>query len=499
MSARPSALVDTRVIYCGDCLDQLQRLPPACVDLIYIDPPFNSNRNYEVFWGETKEKRSFEDRHESTKAYIDFMRPRCVELARVLKKTGSFYYHCDRHASHYVKVMLDQVFGENQFRNEIVWQRTNSRTEKKQWPRLHDVIFFYTHSRKGYTFNPLKVPGEASKLPHTLVTGPNGRKYNTSDLTGGGVTSDGESGNAWRGYNPSDFGRHWGYSHAQLDEWDASGRIHWPKKKGAAGGFPRLRDEAPFEAGSRMVQVGSVWTDIDRLNQTAKERLGYPTQKPVALLSRIIQASSGENDIVLDAFCGCGTALVAAQTLKRQWIGIDISPTACRVMAKRLRDDTGLIENEKLWKAGRGFVVRDLPWTEDKLRELPPFEFENWAVIALGGIPNKAQVGDMAIDGRIFPVGATPKAAVGEVRELDFMDDWYPVQVKQKDKAGRPDIDSFEAAMMREDRKKGFFVSFDYTSDALHEIDAFFRRSGRVIVPLTVREILDEEIARKLA
>jgi DNA modification methylase len=114
MPTKPSAVIDTRVIYCGDNFDQLRKLPDGCVDLIYIDAPFNSNRNYEVFWGETKEKRSFEDRHESTKAYIDYMRPRCVELHRVLKKTGSFYYHCDDHASHYVKQMLDQIFGENQ-------------------------------------------------------------------------------------------------------------------------------------------------------------------------------------------------------------------------------------------------------------------------------------------------------------------------------------------------------------------------------------------------
>jgi len=113
--AKPSALLDTRVVYCGDNLEQLAKLPDACVDLIYIDPPFNSNRNYEVFWGETKEKRAFEDRHENTKAYIDYMRPRCVQLARVLKKTGSFYYHCDWHASHYVIVMLDQIFDENNF------------------------------------------------------------------------------------------------------------------------------------------------------------------------------------------------------------------------------------------------------------------------------------------------------------------------------------------------------------------------------------------------
>jgi adenine specific DNA methylase Mod len=146
---KSSALVDTRVIYCGDNLDQLKKLPDACVDLIYIDPPFNSNRNYEIFWPETSEKRRFEDRHESTKAYIDYMRPRCEQLARVLKKTGSFYFHCDWHASHYVKVMLDGIFGENNFHNEIIWKRAstvkgNAGQGSKLWSPNTDSIFFYT-------------------------------------------------------------------------------------------------------------------------------------------------------------------------------------------------------------------------------------------------------------------------------------------------------------------------------------------------------------------
>src|SRR5690348_565629 len=149
---RPSALLDTRVVYCGDNLEQLAKLPDDSVDLIYIDPPFNSNRNYEVFWGETKEKRAFEDRHASTAAYIDFMRPRCIQLARVLKPTGSFYYHCDWHASHYVKVMLDQILGENLFQNEIVWKRTFAHSSAKRYGPVHDVIFFYTGSDK-YTWN----------------------------------------------------------------------------------------------------------------------------------------------------------------------------------------------------------------------------------------------------------------------------------------------------------------------------------------------------------
>jgi hypothetical protein len=144
-------------------------------------------------------------------------------------------------------------------------------------------------------------------------------------------------------------------------------------------------------------------------------------------------------------------------------------------------------------------VVRGLPWSEEKLRQLPPFEFENWAVIALGGVPNKAQVGDHGIDGRIYPVSALPKKGGAKAGELDFMDVWYPIQVKQKDKAGRPDIDSFEAVMAREDRTKGFFIAFDFSSDALAEIDAFFKRSGRVIIALTVKDILEGDLAKKLA
>ena len=145
MANKSSSLLDTRVIYCGDNLDELKTLPDACIDLVYIDPPFNSNRNYEVFWGETREKRSFADRHGSTAAYIDFMRPRCLELARVLKKSGSFYYHCDWHASHYVKVMLDQIFGEDNFQNEIVWKRTTAHNDPKKYGNVHDTIFWQSN------------------------------------------------------------------------------------------------------------------------------------------------------------------------------------------------------------------------------------------------------------------------------------------------------------------------------------------------------------------
>lgn len=515
---KPSALLDTRVIYCGDCLEQLKNLPPACVDLIYIDPPFNSNRNYEVFWGETKEKRAFEDRHASTQAYIEYMRPRCVELSRVLKKAGSFYYHCDWHAGHYVKVMLDQIFGENNFQNMITWKRSHAHSDTRQgmsqYGRVCDYLFFYTGGKK-WTWNPIHTKYDAAYLESEYRhVDERGRLYKETDVTAakpGGDTSyewrvkrsrrpgaewtpDFED--EWRhpqndveylAVRPYDK-RYWAYSKDNLVEFWTTGRLTH-----RSTGMPRLMQFADDMPG---VSLQDLWTDIPPISALAAERLGFPTQKPLALLERILNASSNPNDIVLDAFCGCGTALVAAQNLGRQWIGIDISPTACRVMAKRLRDVCKLPENEKLWRVGRGFVVRDLPWTIEKLKALPPFEFENWAVIALGGIPNKVQVGDMGLDGRIYPVGSKPSDE-GSM----FADDWFPIQVKQSDRVGRPDIEAFEAVMEREGeggRQRGFFVAFGYSRDAEQECAAFHKRTGRIIKLLTVQEILDEEHVQKM-
>jgi len=487
-TARPSALIDTRVIYCGDNLEQLANLPDQCVDLIYIDPPFNSNRNYEAFWGETKEKRSFDDRHASTQAYIDYMRPRCVQLARVLKKTGSFYYHCDWHACHYVKVMLDQILGENNFNNELIWKRYGAHNDvgqgSKHYGRSHDTIFFYSGGSEKFTWNQLYMPldEEYVEATYRYTEAGTGRRFRLSPMTGPGGEAKGNPVFEWKGHT-----RAWRFSKATFEAMDAAGRLHYSKT-----GYV---SQKTYLDESKGVPVQSVWDDIRSLSGSHTERLGYPTQKPLALLERIINASSNPNDIVLDGFCGCGTALVAAQNLGRQWIGIDISPTACRVMAKRLRDVCHMRESEPGHRAHdtSAFIVRDLPWTIDKLRAIPPFEFENWAVIALGGVPNKVQVGDMGIDGRIFPVGTKPAD-----QNSMFAGDWFPVQVKQKDKVGRPDIDQFEAVMEREDRQRGFFVSFDFSNDAEQEAAAFYKRTKRVIKLITVQEILDEQHVQKM-
>ncbi len=230
---RPSALVDTRVIYCGDNLDQLKKFPDGCVDLIYIDPPFNSNRNYEVFWGETKEKRSFEDRHASTQAYIDFMRPRCVELHRVLKKTGSFYYHCDWHASHYVKIMLDQIFGQNQFQNEIVWRRHFSHNDPKKYGCVHDVIFYYVVG-KTYTWNQQFVPHAESYIKsHYSNMDKDGRAYQLVSCSAPGEGPARKFGD--KGIIEPPVGRHWSWTQEGVDELIAKGKIAFTKT-----GMPRL-------------------------------------------------------------------------------------------------------------------------------------------------------------------------------------------------------------------------------------------------------------------
>jgi len=493
--ARPSALIDTRVIYCGDCLDQLRKLPDGCIDLVYIDPPFNSNRNYEVFWGETKEKRAFEDRHASTAAYIDYMRPRCVELARVLKKTGSFYYHCDWHASHYVKVMLDQIIGEGNFQSEIIWRRTFAKgLAFTGFPNNHDTIFYYGGGSGDITFNRPYARYDMEELDEKTAgkyaqRDEDGRRYQLTSLLNPATNRPNLT------YEFLGVTRVWRWTRERMEAEHKRGRV-MQTRPGSAVRYKRYLDEQEGRP------IDTLWMDIPPVNAMADERLGYPTQKPLPLLERIINASSNPNDIVLDAFCGCGTALVAAQNLGRQWIGIDVSPTACRVMAKRLRDVCGLREDEALWRAGRGFVVRDLPWTLEKLRAIPPFEFENWAVIALGGIPNKAQVGDMGIDGRIFPVSSLPekqKAARGQTPAFgEFLDAWYPIQVKQRDKVGRPDIDSFQAVMMREDRERGFFIAFAFSADAERECANFYKRSGKIIKLITVKEILDEQHVQKM-
>lgn len=425
--------METNIIYCGDCLVKLKELPDESVDLIYIDPPFSSNRNYVAFWNE-QEKRHFEDRFENVRTYIDYMKPRVEQLYRVLKPTGSFYYHCDYHAAHYIKVMLDRddLFGYNNFRNEIIWHYRRWTGRAKKFQRLHDTILFYTKS-DDYTFNEILIPYTEGSVERKL----------------GGV-------------------------------------LHRFKD-----------DEEPFLVSNKSLQSKGVPANdvfiIPFVAPSAKERLGYPTQKPLALLDRIIKASSNGGDIVLDAFCGCGTALVAAQrqSEKRKWIGIDISPTACRVMAKRLKDECGV-------KEGIDFWIRDLPKAVEELRAYPAFEFQNWAVNAIGGIPSRTKVRDKGIDGKLYPIEDIKKERGKGVDLFGDIDRYIPVQVKRTDQVGSPDIEKFETAMKRDKRDKGIFVGFSFSRDAEAEIRRAERDEGLEIEPITVIQIIEQQLDKQL-
>ncbi|OGO19583.1 MAG: hypothetical protein A2Z15_07600, partial [Chloroflexi bacterium RBG_16_50_11] len=430
--------MDTNIIYCGDNLEVLSKyIPDVSIDLIYIDPPFNTSRQYEVFWGEAQERRAFEDRFGDVMTYLDWMRQRLKELHRILKPTGSFYYHCDWHASHYIKVELDRIFGFDNFRNEIIWQRTSSHNDSKKYGQVHDTILYYAKSGE-YTWNPQYTESDPKYVSDFYrYDDPVRGKYRLHEIIR--TASMGERPNLayeYKGYTPR-----WGWrvTRDKLEAIDKDGRIEWAKT-----GRPYLKR---FKSEMKGTPLKSIWVDIPPISAMADERLGYPTQKPLVLLERIIKASSNENDIVLDAFCGCGTTLEAAAKFKRKWIGIDFSPTACRVMADRLEKRLGL-------KEGTNFKLKDMPKTIEQLHKMPPFEFQNWAVVALGGITNQVKVGDYGIDGRLY-LADIEKTHKGDFFET--LDKWYPIQVKQVDKVGRPDIDKFQTAMRRDKRTKGYF------------------------------------------
>ena len=389
-------------LICGDNLTELATMEEECVDLIYVDPPFFSNRNYEIIWGDEAEIRSFEDRWEGgMNVYVDWMKQRVMELHRVLKPTGSFYLHCDWHAGHYLKVMCDEVFGQNRFQNEIVWYYRTGGVSKKRYGRKHDTIFFYTKSDK-WIYNAMKVKSY--------------QKYR------------------------------YGFSNIQIKE-----------------------DDKGFY---REVFDRDVW-DIPALRGNQPEALHYETQKPEALLDRIIRASSNEGDIILDAFCGCGTALAVAQKLDRRWIGIDISPSAIALIKNRLAN-LGIAESD--------LDILGMPKTGNDLKRFKPYEFQYWVINELHGTPSPKKAGDMGIDGfSLF--------------------NHYPIQVKQQERVGRNVIDNFETALRRyyKVRQKvlhGYVVAFNFTKGAYEEV-ARIKKEGIDITLITVQDILDKKVKIK--
>jgi DNA modification methylase len=451
--------IDTGIIYCDDNLARLARIPSESVDLIYLDPPFFSNQNYEVIWGDESEVRSFEDRWRGgIHVYIEWMRHRLIELHRVLKETGTLYLHCDPNASHYLKIMLDDVFGPNRFLSEITWKRTFTHGNVgRSYGAICDSILVYTRG-DGYTWNQLYRPFSPEYVQAKFrYSDPDGRRWQSVTLRNPSLrpnlrfpytASNGKT------YEPHPNG--WSCNEARLSKYDSENRLHFPTR---AGGQLRLKmylDEA------RGQKLQNLWDDIPPINSRAQERLGYPTQKPEALLERILTASSIANDVVLDPFAGCGTTIAVAHRLQRRWVGIDISLTATKLMLWRME------------KIGADVSVEGLPKTEADLKSLKPFEFQNWVISRFNGKHAPRRSGDFGVDGYSF---------------LEHL----PIQVKQSEKVGRVVVDNFETAVKRERKHKGYIVAFSFTRNAYEEVARAQRHEGIEIVLVPVSTLLEDQ------
>ncbi len=486
----------TNALYYGDNLDMLrEHVPDDAVDLVYLDPPFNSNRDYNVIFKDESGRQSdaqilaFEDtwhwgpKAEATLAYLTTthrhrgrvpsgvstlidalvsgigknqmmaylveMTVRLVELHRVLKPTGSLYLHCDPTASHYLKIMLDAIFGGQNFVNEITWKRSSSHNDARQgsrhFGRVADTLLFYgkgaqrTWNQLYTSYDPAYVARDYRRVDE------DGRRYRISDLTanrGGGDTSY-----EFMGVRPP-TGRYWAYSKAKMQRFLEEGRI----VRTSPTAFPQYKrylDEMPG------MPVQSVWTDIQVVNNRSSEKLGFPTQKPLALLERIINASSDPDDLILDAFCGCGTAIVAAEKLGRRWIGIDVTYLAIGVMRRRLESSFGLKNIEVVNRPTEIGWARQAALTPEGR-----YELQWWALDLVGAMPMggaKKKGADRGIDGVItFP------DRLGKMETV-------VVSVKSG-KVGSAMVRDLVGVVEREKAAIGVFVTLEEpTRDMIHE------------------------------
>lgn len=339
----------SNTIYRGDNLHIMKTMASESVDLVYIDPPFFTQRDYKNIWGdkesvldyedvkfEFKDTKSFFEAHvhngsKGLHAYLTWMRARLQQVHRIMKPNASLYLHLDYHAIHYMKVILDEIFGYDNLRNEITWKRTvgGSNTSKKQFGVTTDSILFYTKSRKKWTFNVQYKPYDESYIKsHYSKETKDGRKYQLDNLTAPSYNPN--TIYKYKGFEPPKNG--WRWTKEKMKEMDQLGYVYFPENKNKRLRQIRYLDE------QNGVPISNLWDDIPPVNSQAKEDTGWPTQKPVALLERIIKASSSEGDVIFDCFAGCGTAMHAAHNLKRKWVGIDISPTAIEVNEKRLTE-----------------------------------------------------------------------------------------------------------------------------------------------------------------
>ena len=481
----------SNTLYYGDNLRILRDyLPSASVDLVYLDPPFNSNRSYNVLFKDESGRDSqaqiqaFDDTwhwgaeaqatyehlilHAPEKvaravealrlligtnqmlAYLVMMTVRLVELHRVLKPTGSLYLHCDPTASHYLKIILDAIFGLENFRNEITWKRTSSHNNvSRNYGNMSDIIFFYSKTST-YTFS-LQYKQYSSEYIDKFYrfTDENGRRYRTSDLRSPAVrpnlTYD------YKGYKPHPNG--WAVSYEVMEKLDAEGRLVFPKNKNGRIRLKRYLDEMPG------VPVGNIWDDINPIGAHAREKLGYPTQKPLALLERIIQASSNPGDVVLDPFAGCGTTIAAAHKLGRRWIGIDITHLGVALLKYRLSDMFGLASGKDYKVIGEPKSVEDARALARDADNDGRYQFQFWALSLIAAKPLGGSEGsrqgkkgsDKGVDGVInFFDGNGKRDAIRRVL----------VQVKSgKVKSG--DIRDLVGTVEREKAAIGVFITLE--------------------------------------
>ena len=427
-------------LYFGDNLDILrEHIPDESVDLVYLDPPFNSRATYNVLFREKSGEESaaqitaFDDTwhwdlgseaayqdvvrngppgladllqamhaflgRNDMMAYLTMMAQRMVELHRVLKPTGSLYLHCDPTASHYLKLLLDAMFGARNFRNEITWQRTESHNTADRYGNVADIIFYYakteslTWNRQFHQYpNGEQRYGDRQRR-RFRHRDPDGRIYKLDDLTA--PRPDSDSGKfEWRGTTPGPS-RGWGYRLEQLEAWWEQGRIQTKRD-----GTPRMDGLKVYLDDTEGKPLQNVWTDVPRIANTSPERLSYPTQKPEALLERIIASSSNEGDVVLDPFCGCGTTVAVAERLGRRWIGIDITHIAIALMKSRLHDTFAddlspyaVVGDPKDVESARALAVE----SEHDGR----YQFQWWALGLVEARPVKERGADSGIDGFI--------------------------------------------------------------------------------------------------
>ncbi len=420
------------LLYYGDNLNILrEHIPDASVDLVYLDPPFNSNRSYNVLfkestgqsadaqitafddtwhWGPSSEEALSEInqranpvtveivnaivssvKRNDVAAYLVIMTVRLIELHRVLKPTGSIYLHCDPTASHYLKVVMDTIFGPENFRNEITWKRTSAHSNVgKRYAVVQDRLLFYTRS-SDWTWNQPFLPYSSAYLEshYSQVDPLTQRRFTTRDLTASMQRASKGQLYEWHGFRPGSS-RCWAYTKEKMEQFEADGLLVYSSR-----GMPRLKLYLDEMKGT---PCDDTWLDIPAINSQAAERLGYPTQKPLALLERIILASSNPGDVVLDAFCGCGTAVIAAQKHGRQWIGIDITHLAVGLMRSRLRE-TFVPEPE--------YRVVGVPVdvaSAAALKEQDTHEFEHWALGLIGARSSHGgkKGADQGVDGVLF-------------------------------------------------------------------------------------------------